>query len=208
MASFAPILEHTKTLEGGYTVDQGGRTMWGITEAVLKEYQKTTGKFQGVTIRALTWPQAGEIYRARYWAPIKGDLLQSQNLAAALFDYSVNSGVGQAVKDLQRVLKGLGYYAGEIDGGFGPATLAAAQKGGERAVSLLMARRRSLMEYLAKKDPARHGASLKGWLKRLERLQGFFNVAARPAGAGFVLALGAAAFFYWRKKRGSINGRV
>lgn len=174
--------------------------MWGITEAVLRDFQRATGKFPGVDVRALTWPQAGEIYRARYWMPIKGDALNSQNLAAALFDYAVNSGPGQAVKDLQRVLKGLGYYAGEIDGGFGPVTLAAAQKAGDRAVSLLMARRRAFMEYLAKKDPARHAASLKGWFNRLDRLQSFFNVAARPAGAGFVLALGVAAFLLYRKK--------
>jgi len=201
MANLAPILEHTKALEGGWAIDQGGRTMYGITEAVLIEYQKSTGKLAGVNIRALTWPQAAEIYRARYWSKINGDAIKSQNLAAALFDYAVNSGPGKAVKDLQRVLKSLGYYSGALDGGFGPVTLAAANKAGERVVPLLMAARKSFMQELAKKDPAKYGDDLKGWMNRLERLQGFFKVAAVRTGGG-LLALslvGAAAFLIYKK---------
>lgn len=203
MANFAPILEHTRILEGGWTIDQGGKTMYGVTEATLKEYQKSTGRLAGVSIRALTWPQASEIYRARFWNPIKGDLIRSQNLAAAVFDYAVNSGPGKAVKDLQRVLKTLGYYSGAIDGGLGPVTLQAANNAGERAVAPLMSIRLQFMKDLAKADPAKYGDDLQGWKNRLSRLQGFFVKAARPAGAGLVLALGAAAYLYYKLKKGT-----
>lgn len=202
MANFAPILEHTRILEGGWTIDQGGKTMFGITESTLKDYQAKTGRLSGVSIRNLTWPQASEIYKANYWTPIKGDLIRSQNLASAVFDYAVNSGVGKASMDLQRVLKALGYKV-EIDGGIGPQTLKYANAAGERAVAPLMAMRKAFMESLAKKDPVKYGDDLKGWMNRLNRLQGFFVKAARPAGAGLVLAAGAAAYLYYKLKKGT-----
>lgn len=196
MADLRKILEHTKILEGGWTIDQGGKTMYGVTESTLKSYQSRTGKLQGVRIENLTWDQAVQIYAYDYWRPIKGDLIRSQNAAAVIFDYAVNSGPGQAVKDLQRVLNDLGNNL-SVDGGLGPQTIAALNKAGEKIVKPYLARREQFFRYLAEKNPARHASSLKGWLKRLERLESFLEPVKKKIGL-VGLGLGFTGLILWR----------
>ena len=102
-------------LEGGYSdhkADPGGKTQYGITEAVARAHGFTAD------MRTLTRDEAKRIYRADYWEPIRADDLPQQ-VRFDVFDGAVNSGVKQSVKWLQRA-------AGVTDDGIvGPKTLAA-----------------------------------------------------------------------------------
>ena len=103
------ILHH----EGGYVnhpKDPGGETNLGVTKRVYEEWggQKN--------MKDLTVEDVAPIYKKNYWGRAKCDQLPS-GLDLAVFDWSVNSGVGRAVKKLQKMI---GTVA---DGGIGPNTL-------------------------------------------------------------------------------------
>ncbi|MEG1038919.1 MAG: glycosyl hydrolase 108 family protein [Pseudomonas sp.] len=109
--AFTLLLGH----EGGYSdhkADPGGKTQYGITEAVARAYGFTGD------MRTLTRDEAKRIYRADYWELVRADELPPQ-VRYDVFDGAVNSGVKQSVKWLQRA-------AGVTDDGIiGPKTLAA-----------------------------------------------------------------------------------
>jgi lysozyme family protein len=85
--------------------------MWGITLAVARE----NGYMRAM--RDLPQETAKIIYRKKYWLPQFDQL--AYGLAFQLFDGSVNSGVGQSVRWLQRAVDVAD------DGDLGPVTLAA-----------------------------------------------------------------------------------
>jgi lysozyme family protein len=117
--SFNEALRAVLRHEGGYVDhprDPGGATNLGITQGTLAAW-----KGRPVTkaeVRALTVDEAGLIYRARYWDPIKGDKLPA-GLDLALFDFAVNSGVSRAVRTLQSIV------GARVDGDLGLITLQA-----------------------------------------------------------------------------------
>ena len=110
--AFADLLGH----EGGYTShpnDPGGETNWGITIAVAREHG-----YIG-SIKDLDQSVAKAIYAKKYWLDAFNKL--PYPVAFQVFDAAVNSGVGQAVRWLQRA-------AGVADDGkLGPITLATVQ---------------------------------------------------------------------------------
>lgn len=108
--AFAALLGN----EGGYSNtpdDPGGETMWGITLRVARAH--------GYVGEMKDMPQdvAKTIYRKSYWLPQFDDLPYA--VAFQVFDGAVNSGVGQAVRWLQRAVDVAD------DGDPGPVTLAA-----------------------------------------------------------------------------------
>ena len=109
--AFERLLGH----EGGYANDArdpGGETMWGITRRVALANGYST------PMRVMTQAQAKSIYLARYWGPAHIDRLPDE-LRFHVFDAAVNSGVGQAVRWVQRAV-------GAVDDGVvGPQTLGA-----------------------------------------------------------------------------------
>jgi len=112
--AFEKLLGH----EGRYSnhpADKGGETMWGITESVARAHG-----YVGAMEELTQW-QAGAIYRASYWTPLKADQLPAE-VRFDVFDGAVNSGVAQSAKWLQRAL------GVTVDGVVGPQTLAAAQR--------------------------------------------------------------------------------
>lgn len=74
--------------EGGYTVDNGGPTNFGISSRANPD----------VDVRSLTPEKAKALYKTRYWDAIGGDQIAAQNpgLALAAFDTAVNAGPGTA----------------------------------------------------------------------------------------------------------------
>ena len=105
---------------------------------------------------------AKAIYRKQYWDAVKADQLP-EALRFHVFDAAVNSGVGQAVKWLQRV-------AGTTaDGVLGPMTLAAvAVLNGDRAAAAYSGIRLEFMTNLPT-----WGMFGRGWSKRIaSNLQG------------------------------------
>lgn len=109
--AFDILLKH----EGGFSdhaADPGGKTRYGITEAVAREVGYRGG------MRELPLDLAKRIYKERYWDAVSADLLP-ETLRYAIFDSAVNSGPAQAARWLQRTVKV------RDDGKIGPQTLLA-----------------------------------------------------------------------------------
>jgi lysozyme family protein len=109
---FAALLVH----EGDYADlenDPGGKTRYGVTEAVAR------GAGYTGDMRDLPISLAKTIYRSLYWDAVRGDELPD-GIRYFVFDAAAASGVRQSVLWLQRAL---GVAA---DGILGPVTLAAA----------------------------------------------------------------------------------
>lgn len=85
---FGKAVNRTLGFEGGYTVDNGGPTNFGISQRANPD----------VDVKNLTRDQAVQLYKSRYWDAIGGDQLAAQNpaLASIAFDTAVNAGVGTA----------------------------------------------------------------------------------------------------------------
>ena len=113
--NFDTAIKHVLQVEGDYSdhaADPGGKTRFGITEAVARR-----AGYRG-DMRELPLDLAKRIYREEYWAAVRADDLPA-GLRLVMFDAAVNSGVGQATRWLQRAV-------GVTDDGIiGPRTLAA-----------------------------------------------------------------------------------
>lgn len=123
--SFAQVVG----IEGGYSdhpSDRGGKTKFGVTEAVARE-EGYTG-----SMRDLSLDFAKAVYRRRYWNVLRLDEIAalSELVAHEMFDTGVNMGTGTAGKFLQRSLnalnrQGVDYADIAVDGAVGPRTVAA-----------------------------------------------------------------------------------
>jgi lysozyme family protein len=105
--AFAVLINH----EGGYVnhrSDPGGETKFGISKRA----------YPGEDIAGMTIERAREIYARDYWGPAGCDAMPD---AAKLqvFDAAVNSGVGAAIRMVQRAV------GVTVDGVLGPHTLQA-----------------------------------------------------------------------------------
>lgn len=144
-AAFKVVVGH----EGGYCNDPGdpgGETKFGISKRA----------YPGEDIPNLTLERAKELYLRDYWGPAGCDAVPDP-IKLHLFDVAVNSGVGRAVRLLQRAV-------GEIeDGVLGPRTLAATNSmPAARLVARLCGVRLAFMADL----PAWAHFS-KGWARRI-----------------------------------------
>ena len=125
MANYGSIIEWVLRLEdrtlAGKTEDLGdgaGLTRFGLTvrdegHLVPPEYFTTTSAADALDV-------AKQVYYDKYWTPLCGTQIASDELAATLLSFAVNDGIETAVELLQRVL---GMQA--VDGKLGPWTLAA-----------------------------------------------------------------------------------
>jgi lysozyme family protein len=150
--AFDALLNH----EGGYSdhaADPGGKTRYGVTEAVAREVG-----YRG-EMRELPLELAQRIYRERYWDAVKADQLPGA-VRYLVFDAAVNSGVGQAARWLQRAVKVTD------DGVIGPMTLMAANQSNPEALA-----RRYLSQRLRfMSDLANWPAFGRGWARRIADL--------------------------------------
>lgn len=112
--TFDDVIDRVLKHEGSYSdhvEDRGGKTMYGITEAVARRVG-----YRG-DMRELPLDLAKRIYKEDYWNAVRADALPA-GIRYHLFDAAVNSGPTQSVKWLQRAL---GITA---DGVVGPITIA------------------------------------------------------------------------------------
>ena len=101
--SFQKAFQKVVIVEGGYSNnpnDLGGKTKYGITEAVARE----SGYIGDMA--KLTLDIASNIYYARYWDKMQlNDICRmSEDLAIEMFDTGVNMGIAYAVLFLQQSL--------------------------------------------------------------------------------------------------------
>ena len=114
--NFLTAFEKLQKHEGGYSdhpSDPGGKTMWGVTEAVARE-----AGYRG-DMRELPLDLAQRIYKERYWDAVQAEALPP-DVRYIVFDGAVNSGVAQSAKWLQRAC------GVKDDGVVGPQTIRAA----------------------------------------------------------------------------------
>lgn len=143
--SFSASLAITLAFEGGKAdnkQDPGGRTNYGITQAVYDPSRKRD-------VFDITMPEVTAIYYNNYWVPAKCDPINAYNedLACAHFDACVNTGVHQGAILLQRSA----HVA--TDGIIGWKTLLACQDDPNAVVHELVARR-NFYALLIEKKPA------------------------------------------------------
>lgn len=178
MANFKQSKMKTLKWEGGYCDvpgDNGGLTFAGVAEnfwcdkypgifSRLKEIiEQTNGVAKEINKIAFAdetfLNEIEKFYVDNFWNQIKGDDIQDQSKAEALFDYAVNSGVARAVKHAQEVC------AVSIDGKVGPKTIEAINNKAD-FTNALCDRRTKFFEEIAKKG--QNAKFLKGWLNRVK----------------------------------------
>lgn len=112
MAGFPPIVSGvahmdrfetchaiTAKWEGGWSnhkADPGGKTMYGVTEAVFHAWLKAKGR-PIRPVRSITLEEAREIYRSNYWQAVGADRLYP-GVDLATYDAAVNAGVSRGRK--------------------------------------------------------------------------------------------------------------
>jgi lysozyme family protein len=149
---FVALLQH----EGDYVDhpdDPGGKTRFGVTEAVAR-----AAGFQG-DMRELPLDLAKAIYRQRFWDAVRADELPAE-VRYLVFDAAAASGVRQSTLWLQRALRVTD------DGVIGPKTLAAAQAAEPQVLKArLLAQRLRFMAGLGNWP-----AFSRGWSRRMADL--------------------------------------
>lgn len=150
--AFDILLKH----EGGFSdhpADPGGKTRFGITEAVAREVG-----YRG-DMRELPLDLAKRIYKGRYWDAVRAEELP-EAVRHAVFDAAVNSGPRQAALWLQRAV------GVKDDGIIGPQTLAAVHAANpERLLRRMLAQRLRFMAGLPT-----WAAFGRGWARRIADL--------------------------------------
>lgn len=151
--NFDTAIKHVLQVEGDYSdhaADPGGKTRFGITEAVAREVG-----YRG-DMRELPLDLAKRIYREEYWNAVRADELPA-GIRLVVFDAAVNSGVGQSIRWLQRAV-------GVVDDGkIGPKTLQAAYAQNADALRCrILAQRLRFMSGLANWP-----AFSRGWARRI-----------------------------------------
>lgn len=109
--AFDALLKH----EGGFSdhaADPGGKTRFGVTEAVARREG-----YRG-DMRDYPLDEAKRVYQKLYWNALRLDDLRAE-FRFDLFDAGVNSGVAQTVRWMQRIV------GVTVDGLLGPRTLSA-----------------------------------------------------------------------------------
>jgi lysozyme family protein len=163
MANFEKAFAKTLKFEGGYANDpddHGGKTMYGITEAVARAHG-----YKG-EMRNLPLNFAKKIYKIGYWDVNKLDKFSSQLVAENVFDCGVNMGVKVAAKLLQKVL------GVTVDGIIGRCTLEAVNRADERkTIFVYLDQREARYIRICDANPGQN-KFLKGWLLRCRNLRG------------------------------------
>ena len=150
--AFDILLKH----EGGFSdhaADPGGKTRFGITEAVARE-----AGYRG-DMSELPLDLAKRIYKSRYWGAVRAEELP-EAIRYAVFDAAVNSGPRQAIRWLQRAV------GVKDDGIIGPQTLAAVHAADpERLLRRFLSQRLRFMTNLPN-----WGSFSRGWARRIADL--------------------------------------
>jgi typhoid toxin secretion A len=123
------LISKILVMEGGYVNDpndSGGETNWGITSSTARRY--------GYTGPMITMKRedAHKIYLERYWLEpgLQKVAAVAPDVAAKMFDISVNMGTSRAIEFLQRILNVLNnrqkiYPDLRVDKSIGPKTIEA-----------------------------------------------------------------------------------
>lgn len=160
MADFLPAFARTLLLEGGLQLtdidnDNGGQTYAGLSRVANPDWSGWEYIDRGETPPI---EMVRQVYKAKYWDAIKGDLLLTQSVAESIYDFAVNAGPRVAIGRAQRVLKIT------EDGIAGPQTAAALNAAHDFHSAYTVAKI-AFYESLVTKN-RKQGAFLLGWVRR------------------------------------------
>lgn len=164
-ANFVKSLRLVGESEGGWAdhpKDPGGATMKGITLRVFAAYCKNRGRKTPTKedLRKISDEDVRDIYKQQYWDAVNGDDLPA-GIDFAAFDFAVNSGSGQAIKELQRCV------GADADGKMGELTQSAVasayKRNREKLINDYLDRRLAFFKKLKT-----WGTFGKGWTNRVK----------------------------------------
>lgn len=170
---FQLALQWLDKAEGGFTVDNGGPTMRGVTQTTYNAYREhqglpiTDANGKPFPVSKITVGEWESIARTMYWNKAYCDALPVRT-AIAVFDFAFNSNPPPAVKHLQHVL------GVAEDGVVGPKTLARVQEFTDQAlVTKYIDDHIRFYEKLVHDDPAEYAKYSVGWHNRMTWLRQF-----------------------------------
>lgn len=149
MLTFEVAFDRLMGHEGGYVNnpdDPGGETKWGISKR----------SYPSLDIPNLTRDQAKDIYRQDFWRRLDADSLPD-GVAFQLFDFAINSGIGTAVRYLQRAV------GVADDGRWGPVSKAAAAQVSE--CDLIMRLNAERLDFMTRLSNWPNAS--RGWARRI-----------------------------------------
>lgn len=162
-SNFDICLKNLLVHEGGYVnnpADPGGMTNLGVTKQVWEEW--VGHPVSEKEMRNLTPLMVSPLYKRKYFDACHADELIS-GVDYCIFDLSVNSGVGRAIKLLQSCV------GATPDGGFGSITLALTKKAEEDPVKLIENYCGKRLDFLQSLQA--FPTFGKGWTRRVEEVK-------------------------------------
>lgn len=125
MAKIEDCLPYVLVNEGGFTIDDGGPTNFGIVASDVAKYRGIpVSSVTETMMRNLTEAEATAIYAAQYFTPMRLNEVNDRGIATACLDAGVNFGISAGAKYAQRALNLLG-GALVVDGEIGVHTTSA-----------------------------------------------------------------------------------
>ncbi|MBP9706774.1 MAG: glycoside hydrolase family 108 protein [Oligoflexales bacterium] len=164
--SYKRALDFVLKWEGGFSNhpdDPGGVTNCGVTQKTYDIYRKKIKKSLQ-SVKKISPLEIVDVYDELFWDKIRGDDLK-EDVAIALFDWAVNTGVKRAIRHLQLAL------LVKEDGVMGPITLKAANECSKNQLKMFL----NIRERFYKKQ--NKPMFLRGWLNRLNALRDYLGLA-------------------------------
>lgn len=164
---FKKVLNQTLEFEGGYTVDSGGPTNYGVRQDMYDAYAKKN-KIASKSVKELKYGEVKDFYKKNYWEDPKINLLPRE-IASSVFDYGVNAGQSKAIMSVQ------GIVGTKPDGVIGPKTIKAINKyveanGVETLHKKILDDRVQHYNNLVMSNPQKYTRYLAGWLNRVNKI--------------------------------------
>jgi len=146
-----------------HPADRGGPTRYGIIQKVYDKYRLDKNE-QPQTVERILISEVQDIYYSKYWVPAKCQDMPGK-LSIAVFDTTVNSGQGRAVKILQQVI------GAKVDGVIGKETIKKLKDFNVVNISNnFLEARESFYHAIVNRD-ATQSVFLRGWLRRIQYLR-------------------------------------
>ena len=168
--SFERCHEIMRVHEGGFVDhpdDPGGATNKGVTQRTYDTFRDKRGEGRR-SVREITEHEVQMIYFEGYWRAGQCHRMPDDTSALTLFDACVNHGLRPAMKFIQR---GAGMPPANVDGFFGPQTLAAIEN---CDTALLVDRALDARWHFFEKIMARNPrleSFRRGWKARVENMR-------------------------------------
>lgn len=191
MANFATAAKITMKHEGGYVVDVGGPTKYGVSQKAHKELSTEQ-------VKALT-PETALPFYVPYWSQIRGEAINDQACANVFFDFYFNGPAGAKNAAIDSLVV-LGEPRSKLTSM--AAIVEAINRHSAKFPAAFTTQRINFYRRLATgKNAATYSRYLAGWIKRA---QSFFkmSVAMKAGIATLVLAFGLYAYRHTQTKGG------